>query len=405
MLSARASWGAATALALAHWGAAVAASRHNAATFDEVAHVSGGMAMVVHGDYRLNPENGVLPQLMAGAAMVAGGSRFPDVSDRGTLEGLSWLHSDSWELGYQALYLVGNDASRMLLLGRSAVALSGLGTVLLVHATARYVYSGDAIGSLLPTLLAAACPTMLAHGPLITSDGVFTFTASLASASIWGMLTVSARAAEASASAAQARGGGATGPGMLACTAWAVLTGVAVGLVVVAKHSGVIIAPIAILLLLIRAWHVPPRLLAAFSLRIAWAVALSVACMMATLWAFYRFRYAAFSHLDCNQWKSNWDAGLGSQHGQLQGVPAQLVALARTWRLLPEAMLFGTTYAFLSTHARACFLAGRHGTAGWRVFFPYAVAVKTPSGQPTPSKLNPQPSTFNPQPSTLNPKT
>ena len=38
------------------------------------------------------------------------------------------------------------------------------------------------------------------------------------------------------------------------------------------------------------------------------------------------------------------------------------------------------SYAFLSTHARACYLAGSHGTQGWRLFFPYAMAVKTPSG-------------------------
>ena len=43
-------------------------------------------------------------------------------------------------------------------------------------------------------------------------------------------------------------------------------------------------------------------------------------------------------------------------------------------------MLYGMSYAFLSTHARACYLAGSHGTQGWRLFFPYAMAVKTPSG-------------------------
>ena len=57
-----------------------------------------------------------------------------------------------------------------------------------------------------------------------------------------------------------------------------------------------------------------------------------------------------------------------------------LVNLAKTNRLLPEAMLYGMSYAFLSTHARACYLAGSHGTQGWRLFFPYAMAVKTPSG-------------------------
>ena len=369
MLSARASWAVALMLAAAHWVLAVLASQHNATTFDEVAHISGGMAMVLHGDYRLNPENGVLPQLLAGIAMVAGGGRFPDVSEPRSLEGLSWRHSDSWELGYQILYLTGNDASRMLLLGRAAVALSGFCTVLLVHGSARYVHDGDAIGSLLPTFLAAACPTMLAHGPMITSDSVFTFTASLASTSIWSMLNVAA------STAAEDRR-----LGWLSCAAWAWATGVSVGLVIVAKHSGVIIAPIAVLLLVLHACRIPWSLLPRYCLRIVATVLLSVAVMMATVWSFYRYRYGAFAYLDCHQWKSNWDVGLGSQHGRLTGTPALLVDVAKAHRLLPEAMLYGMSYAFLSTHARACFLAGRHGTRGWRLFFPYAMAVKTPSG-------------------------
>ncbi len=364
LLAPRVSWAAAAALAAAHWLLAVLASRQNATTFDEVAHISGGLAMVVHGDYRLNPENGALPQKMAGAAIAAGGGRFPEVGDLGTLEGQSWRHSDSWELGYQTLYTVGNDAARVLLLGRGAVALSGLGTVLFVHGMARHVYSGDAAGSLLPTLLAAACPTMLAHGPLVTSDGVFTLTASLASASIWFMLDVAAAAAAEAVAPPQAEARSAArrrAPGWPACLAWALATGVAVGLVMVAKHSGVIIAPIAVLLLLIHTCAVQRHLLPGYALRVAATVLLSVATMMATIWGMYGFRYGAFQHLECHQWKSNWDSGLGSQHGKLQGTPALLVDVAKTHRLLPEAMLFGMSYAFLSTHARACFLAGRHG--------------------------------------------
>ena len=203
MLSAGVSWTVAAVLAVGHWVLAVIACQHNATTFDEVAHISGGMAMVVHGDFRLNPENGVLPQMLAGAAIVADGNRFPDVSDLRTLEGLSWLHSDSWELGYKTLYQVGNDAARVLLLGRAAVGLSGFMTVLLVHGMARHVHHAHPVGSLLPTLLAAACPTMLAHGFLITSDAVFTFTAALASCSVWAMLNAAAAAAARSLEAAE----------------------------------------------------------------------------------------------------------------------------------------------------------------------------------------------------------
>jgi Spy/CpxP family protein refolding chaperone len=45
-LTAGFSWGIALLLAAAHWVVAVLASRHNAVTFDEVAHVAGGMGQV-----------------------------------------------------------------------------------------------------------------------------------------------------------------------------------------------------------------------------------------------------------------------------------------------------------------------------------------------------------------------
>lgn len=55
---------------------------------------------------RLNPENGILPQSLAAAAMVAGGVKLPDVSDSKTHTGLAWMYSDAWELGFTAVYQV-----------------------------------------------------------------------------------------------------------------------------------------------------------------------------------------------------------------------------------------------------------------------------------------------------------
>ena len=103
------SWAIAMTLSVIHWILAVWSSKHNATTFDEVAHIAGGLGQVLYGDYRLNPENGVLPQMVAASAMVLGGVRFPSVSDPNTPEGMSWLHSDAWELGYRTLYQVGSS--------------------------------------------------------------------------------------------------------------------------------------------------------------------------------------------------------------------------------------------------------------------------------------------------------
>ena len=73
------------------------------------------------------------------------------------------------------------------------------------------------------------------------------------------------------------------------------------GLVVTAKHSGVIIAPIAVVLLALRTWRVPGRRLPRFALLVTVCVVASVSAMLTTIWWLYGFRYTAFAHLDCNQ--------------------------------------------------------------------------------------------------------
>ncbi len=75
---------------------------------------------------RLNPENGVLPQKLAAIAMVLGGVKLPDVSDGRTYPGVAWKYSDSWELGFGALYQVG------LKQGLSASLLSSSNCLVLI---------------------------------------------------------------------------------------------------------------------------------------------------------------------------------------------------------------------------------------------------------------------------------
>ena len=325
------------------------------------------LRQVILGDYRLNPENGVLPQLIAGAAMRLAGVAFPDVGAGGSRAAQAWQYSDAWELGFQTLYSVGNDAGRAILAGRAAVALSGFGTVLVVHAVARHVHDGSAVGTLVPTMLAAACPTMLAHGALVTSDGCFTFFANLAAACIAAMLRHMVRVAWSPAlerappsppkvTTKDDRELLATvppplaPPSLSAGLARALLAGVAVGGMAAAKHSAVIVAPIALILLGSYAAAVPARALPRFMTRCVLLLPVSVAISIAVLWACYGFRYSAFAPgQECEQWRRNWDAGLGTQHGALEGVPATLVGMARGARALPEALLFGTSYAFLST--------------------------------------------------------
>jgi hypothetical protein len=72
------------------------------------------------------------------------------------------------------------------------MALCGALTVMLVHGIARYVHHGDFVGSIIPAILTSACPTMLAHGPLITSDAFFTLFVHASAMAIYAMLLAAA---------------------------------------------------------------------------------------------------------------------------------------------------------------------------------------------------------------------
>jgi hypothetical protein len=63
----------------------------------------------------------------------------------------------------------------------------------------------------------------------------------------------------------------------------------------------------------------PARAQVRFLLRCMYCIALSVPIAACAVWGAYGFRYSAFAVGECVQWKSNWDAGLGNQHGSLTG--------------------------------------------------------------------------------------
>jgi hypothetical protein len=47
--------------------------REKSGTYDEIAHLTGGCSYWHYGDYRLHPENGVLPQRLAALPLIASG--------------------------------------------------------------------------------------------------------------------------------------------------------------------------------------------------------------------------------------------------------------------------------------------------------------------------------------------
>src|SRR5262249_12936881 len=105
---------------------AVSAVSDKSTTFDEVFHLTGGYCSWKFRDFRMQPENGNLPQRWAAIPLLFGNTHFPHLDQE------FWHKSDMHEIGEQFLYGVGNDADRMMLRGRAMIALLGvaLGTLL-----------------------------------------------------------------------------------------------------------------------------------------------------------------------------------------------------------------------------------------------------------------------------------
>ena len=337
-----------------YWVLAVSATRHKCTTFDEVAHLTGGYSYWLRNDYRLDPESGHLPQRLGSLPLLVSRPNFPPAT------GPDWWRSDSWSVGDRFFYHSGNDADSMLLQGCAVMALLAVGLGLLVYSWSRSLF-GPA-GGLLSLVLCLFCPTMLAQGPLITSDMAVAFFFLAAVGAWWRLLHHLS----------------------LANIVWCFLA--LVGLFL-SKFSAVLIVPIGLLLLALRVWHGTPltwqfRRTGAivgrwrhFGIFLVLFAAQGVLVAVA-LWAAFGFRYSAFAATTAGQdllAPNGWDYILKNS-----GTVGAVVQAARDRRLLPEAYLYGFACIMKFSQVRSAFCNGQIRTSGWSWYFPFVFLVKTP---------------------------
>ncbi len=346
-------WPAAGVLLMIFALLATSSALRKSVTFDEVAHLTAGTSYWVANDYRLHPENGNLPQRLVALPSLAGGHRFPSLAQP------AWQGSRVYEMGHQFLFTQGNDVAAMVLQGRLLMILVGALLGALVYAVGLRLYGP--VGATLSLVAYAFNPHMLAHARLMTSDLI---TALFFLASVWALWNLLQRLT----------------------TKRLLLSALAMTGLLLSKMSGVLILPMGLLLLALRLWRGGPwevRLLG-WSRTLttrrgqlgAAGVALLVHVMMAwvLLWTFYGFHYSAFhtQRTATDQFEASVTNLLGSE-----GLLGSSVQFAQQHRLLPEAYLYGFSFAIDQSARRPAFLAGERSDEGWRRFFPYAFAVKT----------------------------
>jgi hypothetical protein len=408
----------------AFWVFMLASLWEKSVTHDEIAHVTAGYSYWRFNDYRLQPENGNLPQRVAALPLLFGQYPFPS---RATAQ---WQIPDQWTLADEWFYKMGNDATGMLRRGRAVCGVFAVALGALVWWWSRRLFG--AWGAMVSLLLYVLSPAILANGALMTSDvaaALFFLAATLGWWRALHRLTVSR----------------------------VLLSALAMGGLVVSKMSAPLIAPIAVALLVVRLISrrpLPveigrPRELAGRGrqlLAFAAVAAVHVATVVAVVWSCYGFRYSMRAPGDAaGDWLvGDWLVGdwqrvlakprpldllnqLGLSRAQLSRVPAildangvqsnewtpgmmaafrslrqQLLSAAdwrrleksmsapptrlvprvadflRRHRLLPEAFIYGYAYVWESSQRRLAFMNGQVNVGGWRSFFPYAFLVTTP---------------------------
>jgi hypothetical protein len=336
-----------------YWMLAVSAVRDKSVTFDELACLTAGYSYWTTGDYRLQPENGTLEQRWAALPLLWGDYHFPRLLQA------SWWNADVFAIGQQFFYGMGNDADAMLLRGRQMVALLGAGLGMLVFLWSFRWFGWP--GGFVSLWLYTFCPTLLAHGSLVTSDLVAAFFFTAAVGALWMVLhritplTVAASC--------------------LSLTA-----------LVLSKNSSLMLLVMGGLLLLVRLAGGRPLLLGqrhavvvqrrlAQGLVLFGLLALHLAVVWGLVWAAFDFRYAAFAEVQParDRFFPDWDYLLKEPTGF-----THLVVWMREQRVLPEAYLYGLAHTERFARARNAFFNGAFSTDGWLGFFPYCLAVKTP---------------------------
>ncbi len=329
-------------LALLHAILAVTATADKSMTSDEIAHLAAGHAYNTLGDFRLQPENGNLPQRLAALPMALAGVPPPTTTTE------AWRTADVWNHGHTFFYRQGRSTDEWLWLGRAMIALVSAATGLIVFFWSRALFGWR--GAFLSLALFAFCPAFLAHGALATSDVTMTFFF-VASVGAWWRHLVN--------------------PGPW----WAALSSVALGLAFVAKFSAVLLPPMLALIGAVWAageartggWRVP-------LLRLARTTLVHAIATWAIIWVFYGFRFGAFAPelaADAN-FNHGWQWILPGM-----GATGTVIVALRDWHVLPEAWLYGLTFVLQFSKARGAFMAGDYGVTGWVTFFPYAFAIKT----------------------------
>ncbi len=296
--------------------------------------------MLHNGDYGLNPEHPPLVKYIAALPTLGRDLWVPEDQHR-SFKTEAYVDGGEW--------LARNDGDRNQLIFQMRLAAGILVPLfaLVVFLAARDCF-GDWAG-LIALVLAVFDPNILGNAALVTTDiGISLFFVAAAwcfyryvKQPTWTRLLVAALVA---------------------------------GLLLATKHSGILFAPMMLVLIASEVAMAPKGARARTALRLAGAFCAIVVIGVLVLWSFYGFRYAARpAPLKMTTTLADWVAPTGAFN-------AAIVDAVGRWHLLPESYLIGMVDVRRMADHYPTFLFGRNYPHGVWWYFPAVFAIKTTLG-------------------------
>ncbi|HEX6651070.1 MAG TPA: glycosyltransferase family 39 protein, partial [Pyrinomonadaceae bacterium] len=313
--------------------------RRESQTWDEANHIFAGYRSWTHADFGLNPEHPPLVKLLATAPLLRSDLKSPALEER-------FFKEDAFLRGKEFLYR--NDAEKILARTRTAAAILALLTALIVFFGTREMFGTGA--AFIALTLLTFDPNFLAHGALITTDvGLACFM--FLSVYMFYRFVKSPSALR------------------------LIVTGVAVGLVLAVKHTGLLVLPILFLLAVCEIlFGRNGENIFRHALKRAGSLALITLIGLVVLWSFYGFRYAARPNgLQLNPPLVDYLKGLEPHEAWPISTMARL-------RILPESYLYGLADVRITANYYTSYVLGKVYAHSVWFYFPVAFLIKTTVG-------------------------
>lgn len=313
---------------------------HESLSWDEGDHIFAGY-MSWKGDFGMNPEHPPLVKKVATFPLLFMSLKVP------ALQGRYFKHESSFD-GRDLIY--GNGGGRVLFRVRMAAMIFTIVLALLIFAATREMFSSAA--ALFALVLFVFEPNILAHGALVTTDmGITCFMF----ASVYAFYRYVKK------------------PTILRL----LLVGIAVGIGLAVKHSGVFIFPILVLLAAIEVFRNPkvaengPQSIIKKARRYVVALAVISGISLVVLWSAYGFRYSMRpAGLTISPTLTDFAKELHPP------IARDAILTLAHYHVLPEAYLYGLIDVKVVADETATYLFGKVYPRGQWFYFPALFLIK-----------------------------